>query len=82
MPSHLGLWASTLKIRHGNRVPIVVCGGNAVHMAKGDSLMFNTQKGRCERHYERTDPCIERYPAKSNRQNVQVSTAIPEFVQP
>lgn len=37
---------AVLNIHHGNTVPIVVRDGNAVHMAKGDSLTFNITKGK------------------------------------
>jgi len=37
---------AVLNIRYGNTVPIVVCDGSAVHMAKGDSSTFNISIGK------------------------------------
>ena len=57
---------AVLKIRHDNRVPIVVRGRGkpathgASRKAKGNSLSFNTTMERCVRHYEKSDKRVEK----------------------
>ena len=51
---------AVLNIRYGNTVPIVVCDGSAVHMAKGGSLTSIFIMERCVRHYEKSCMGIEK----------------------
>lgn len=50
-----------LKILHGYGTLVVVNErGNDPYTAKGNSQSFNIKKGRCERHYEKSYPRIEK----------------------